>query len=403
MDSMTTGDAHFQRASPLLAGMPSRGRAIAESVFVFAVVLGGDLSSSWIVAAVLVAVGVGIVRPWEAAVGSVAARIGVALALVATIVLPAALSGVGQPRRIGVEIVASDGAVEVRKVQPGAPAEGRLFEGDRILAVDGAPLDAAGPHRDFIRRVQAAGEAVTLDVVRNAAPESVRVPVPRARGGPAVWRAIGAFAREHLLAGTVLRAVCVTALVLLLLRAAGQSPAVLGLVRDGAGRDALLGIALTAGAFATALASGLLVAGVAAIAHAGFVEKETAQRSGLLVDLFGDTPVGAFAAAMVVTATFEEVVFRGFLVPRLRHITGSWAFAIALSSLAFGSGHIYEGWTGVAQTAALGVFFSLAFLRRARLVPVVVAHASFNAVVFGLLMAMQRSGLLEGAGKALKP
>jgi membrane protease YdiL (CAAX protease family) len=128
--------------------------------------------------------------------------------------------------------------------------------------------------------------------------------------------------------------------------------------------------------------------------RSSFVEREATARSGVLVTLFGGTPMLAFVLAMIVTATFEEVVFRGFLLPRLRVATGSWGVAIAVSSLAFGAGHLYEGLVAIVQTTALGVFFSLAFLRRRRLLPVVLAHASFNVIVFGILTFLSRSGAM---------
>lgn len=409
-------DGSSLQTRPLLAGLPDRRRVVAEVVFVLAIVFTGELPWPWISALVLLLAGGAIVAPWRLE-GTVALRVAATLALAVTIVMPVAMAeathrAMSGARRIGVAIGAVDprpedppaagGVLEVTKVEPGASAEGILVAGDRITAIDGAPLDRAAPSRDLIARLQKAGDTTALDVVRDHHLETRTVPVPRPREGPAAWMAIGAFARDHVLAGAVVRALCVVGLVLLLLRADRQTPAAIGLVARGAGIDGLVGLTLTFGAFATAIVSGVLVQGVTRAFHSGLVDQESVDRPRLLLDLFGGTSIVTFAAAIAVTATFEEVVFRGFLLPRLEHLTGSWAAAVVLGAIAFGAGHVYEGWTAVVQTTALGVFFGVAFLYRGRLLPVIVAHTAFDVSVFGLLMWLQESGMLEKARQMIE-
>jgi membrane protease YdiL (CAAX protease family) len=98
---------------------------------------------------------------------------------------------------------------------------------------------------------------------------------------------------------------------------------------------------------------------------------------------------------LVVLAALEEIVFRGFLLPRARLLTGRWWLAVGLVQILFGLGHVYEGWLAVLQTTMLGIYFSVVFLWRVHLGAVIVAHTAFNAIMFALVLFVQRSGLLE--------
>src|SRR5580698_5672025 len=105
--------AWTDHARPLLEGMPSRRRVLAEVAFVLVVTFAGDLPAPWAAAFALLVAGFAIVRPWRAA--GTLARAGATLALVVTIVMPVVLAeamhgAMVKSRRIGVAISA---------VQPG--------------------------------------------------------------------------------------------------------------------------------------------------------------------------------------------------------------------------------------------------------------------------------------------
>ncbi len=400
----------LEAAEALLDGLPPRAEALLEVLFVVALVAVGALRSSFFASLAFVGVGLALVRPWRASHGGVLARVATALVTVVAIAVASVPAEVPEPRRIGIDPAqvasraedppppAGGGVLEIRAVSPAFPAASVLRPGDRIVAIDGAPLDPKAPLAALRQHVQAArGDEVGLTLVRAGKLEDVRVGLPRVEAParrPAAAQALGELVRRHVLVATVVRAACVLAFIALLLRGRGRSLASLGLGRTGLELDALAVVPLAAGAFAVSIATGLVVNVFATLLRSGFAEREAAARSAVLLDLVGGTPVAAFVLAMIVTAAFEEVVFRGFLLPRLRLVTGSWGIAIAVSSMAFGAGHLYEGRVAILQTTALGVFFSLAFLRRARLLPVVLAHATFNVAVFGLLTWAQRSGAL---------
>ncbi len=77
-------------------------------------------------------------------------------------------------------------------------------------------------------------------------------------------------------------------------------------------------------------------------------------------------------------------------MPRVKHAVRSWPLALVIVAVMFGLGHLYEGALGVIQTAMLGIYFSVAFLWRGRLVGIIVAHAGFNIIMFAVVLYLQR-------------
>ncbi|MCY1036726.1 CPBP family intramembrane metalloprotease [Corallococcus sp. BB11-1] len=174
----------------------------------------------------------------------------------------------------------------------------------------------------------------------------------------------------------------------------GQGPAQVGLVREGWAKELLLGVPVLVGTYVVHIAASVPMAAVAvALKLAG---QEMLARKGVAAALM-DTglSVPAFAAIMVLVTGFEEFVFRGFLVPRLRVVLGRWVPAVLVAALLFCVGHFYEGILAVFQTFVLGAWFGFVFWFRGRLLPLIVAHAAFNTISFALVMWLSKSGLLD--------
>lgn len=290
----------------LLENAPSRRRALSEAAFVFLAVLGPSLVARlgvWAVgavAALLLAWGLALLRPWEAT------RWGGWLGILGLLV---ALGGTGASAW-----VASD--AEVTK-----------------------------------------GFSLSM--------------------GPLVIRALG---------------MCL--LVAVLLWRDGQGPAQAGLVREGWGRELLLGVPVLAATYAVHIAASVPLAAIAvALKLAG---KELLARKGVAAALL-DTGLGVaeFAAIMVLVTGFEEFVFRAFLVPRLRVVFGRWVPAVLGAAVLFSVGHFYEGTIAVFQTFVMGAWFGFVFWYHGRLLPLIVAHAAFNTISFALVMWLSRSGFLD--------
>ena len=123
----------------------------------------------------------------------------------------------------------------------------------------------------------------------------------------------------------------------------------------------------------------------------------------LLVRLFGDPggsnpllelvlesrdPLALFLLAMtavVLAPLFEEVIFRGTLLPVLARRTGSLT-GVVLSGLLFGMAHISIG--ELAPLTVLGIGLALLRLSSGRLFPCVLMHALWNAVTFVNLLLL---------------
>ena len=74
----------------------------------------------------------------------------------------------------------------------------------------------------------------------------------------------------------------------------------------------------------------------------------------------------------------EEIVFRGFLMGQLWALTGDGWIAAALSSVAFGLMHGYQGPWGIVRTGLIGMVFAVGVLLTGSLVPSIIAHLFAN-------------------------
>lgn len=87
------------------------------------------------------------------------------------------------------------------------------------------------------------------------------------------------------------------------------------------------------------------------------------------------------------TAGFcEEAAFRGYLLTRIKLFgkTKGWLLPVIISSLAFGSGHAYQGLGGFILLSVYGAMFAILFLRTGSLWPPIIAHffQDFSALFF---------------------
>ena len=98
-------------------------------------------------------------------------------------------------------------------------------------------------------------------------------------------------------------------------------------------------------------------------------------------------PVGPGEHALLVIALFvgalaEELVFRGYLIPRLRQLGTGVVSAVLVSSALFASIHLYQGYWSTGLHLVEGFIFGALFLVAGRLWPVVIAHTLFNLNVY---------------------
>jgi hypothetical protein len=104
------------------------------------------------------------------------------------------------------------------------------------------------------------------------------------------------------------------------------------------------------------------------------------------------------AYAWTLAAFGEEMVFRGYLIPRLTGLLGDTTFgraiAVVTSSALFGIAHRYQGWTGVIETATVGALLGLLYLyARQNLWMVIICHAIVDTAALTAIY-FDRSSLL---------
>ena len=403
-----------------LPGMPGRGRVALE---MFMVVMLVFAASAFVVSTMTAIVVIGVelaftmalVRPWSRVHGGLASRALAILVVVLAVVAPAAIERpeIGKARMLGVGVAAGaaeagdppvkGGVVAVEAVGSHTPADGVLHPGDRIVAIGGAPLDARDPTSDLSRRTHGdeLPEDTTVTVIRDHQFRELAVRIPKVHAGrfaagDALGRriaAVRAMASRHLVVAAAGRGALVIALLLLLLRADGQSVATLGLVRPGALRELLAAIWMTAGTFAVQIAVAIPVGLLGYML--GILNRENARRTETLGAIAQQGSIVEFALAAIVAAAFEEIAFRGFLVPRMRSVVGSWVLAVGVVSVVFGLGHIYEGALATIQTACLGAWFAAMMLVRRRLVGPITAHAAFNTIMLIVIRLLTTTHALE--------
>ncbi len=379
-------------SASLLEGVPAGPRALSEVGFVLALVFGpatvAALAPRWPWLRVLALVALALwaallVRPWRARSGAVLVGLLVSVAL-------AVWATPQRGPRLGAQLEDDGGAARVERVVAGLAADGALQPGDRVLGLNGERLDEKAPTKDLTERLGSnervpPGRATFL-VERDGRALEVQVLLPEAPP-KGVDRGV--------LAWSLLKDLALLGVVAALLWVNRQAPASIGLGRAGWARELALGVPVMIATLVVHVTVTVPIAVAVSLFGKSFATSEASQRVDALQGLTVDTPVWQFALAMVVVATFEEVVFRGFLLPRVRQLTGRWWLAVLLVTAAFGLGHLYEGTLAVAQTMVLGVCFSVAFLWRGHLGSVIVAHGLFNTAMFSLMVGLQRSGLLD--------
>jgi len=86
-----------------------------------------------------------------------------------------------------------------------------------------------------------------------------------------------------------------------------------------------------------------------------------------------------FVPLAALIGVYEELVFRGFLMTRLRRATGGWTLAVILSTAVFTALHAFEQTqSALVIVAILSLVFSLVTIWRRSIIPAIIAHALFD-------------------------
>ncbi|HWV59001.1 MAG TPA: CPBP family intramembrane glutamic endopeptidase [Longimicrobiales bacterium] len=93
-----------------------------------------------------------------------------------------------------------------------------------------------------------------------------------------------------------------------------------------------------------------------------------------------------FAMLSLSAGVGEELAYRAFLIPAIALVTGSVWVAAAISSVAFGAIHSYQGTTGALRASALGFVLAVPFVITGSVLPSMIAHTAYD-IIAGILLA----------------
>jgi membrane protease YdiL (CAAX protease family) len=140
-------------------------------------------------------------------------------------------------------------------------------------------------------------------------------------------------------------------------------------------------------------ASLILLAGPVLSIALGFMgvalhSPETSPIRDLMTDRLSQVAVITFGA--LAAPIFEELVFRGFLLPLFARSLGTWP-GILLSAALFAVLHIeYRGaWQAIVIIGLAGVVFGIVRIKTGSTAAAAVVHIGYNATLFAIYLAQQ--------------
>jgi membrane protease YdiL (CAAX protease family) len=96
-----------------------------------------------------------------------------------------------------------------------------------------------------------------------------------------------------------------------------------------------------------------------------------------------------FVGVSITAGICEEVIYRGFVFWYLGQLMPMWA-VLAVSSVAFGLGHSYQGLAGMLRTGATGLAFGLYYLLTGSIWLPILAHIVLDILQGGMLYEYYR-------------
>jgi len=177
-----------------------------------------------------------------------------------------------------------------------------------------------------------------------------------------------------LLPALSLRALGAMVIIALLARRRGLTPRSVGLTRSGAPLNIAIGLAVLVVVYVL-IAVTMLLLWFLWPAVVGEMQ-ENARR---IMELVPNLHPVEFVPVAALIGVYEELVFRGFLMTRLRRATGGWTIAVILSTAVFTALHAFEQTpSALVVVAILSLVFSLVTIWRRSIIPAIIAHGLFD-------------------------
>ena len=152
--------------------------------------------------------------------------------------------------------------------------------------------------------------------------------------------------------------------------------------------------------FADEIAYGVPVTGIALGAAVGVLLAiqrfvpwlHSVQQNPLAELLRSPRDAWLFGLVVLVAGGVREEIQRAFLLHRFEVWLGGGAVGVIVTSVAFGAGHLLQGYDVAIVTALLGAFWGVIYLRRRSAVAPMVSHAAFDLLQILQFVTMRAAG-----------
>ena len=122
------------------------------------------------------------------------------------------------------------------------------------------------------------------------------------------------------------------------------------------------------------------------------IAEKTRESAAALQFMLPSTPTDmrVFAFLCLTAGVVEELLYRGFLLWYLSAAIPLWA-AVLVSSVVFGIGHVYQGWTGALQTGAMALVMAGLYVLAGSLWAPMLLHGAVNYLQVRMMYDAMRS------------
>ena len=192
---------------------------------------------------------------------------------------------------------------------------------------------------------------------------------------------------RFIVAVSLLDTLAIVMLVVVFLRLRGESAAEVLLGRGPLWAEVRRGVAYLPVVFGLVIVLGTVVQALAPWLH-------NVPENPLQKMLTSPWRVGVFAVVVVLAGGVREEVQRAFILHRFDRDLGGPRVGLAIFSVAFGLGHLTQGFDAAIVTGTLGLLWGLMYLSRRSMVAPAISHSLFNLIEIGLYQYATKHGLL---------
>ena len=167
--------------------------------------------------------------------------------------------------------------------------------------------------------------------------------------------------------------VVLIALMVALTRARGESVSALWLGQRSVWKEALLGVSFVPSIFLMVVVILTSVRLFAPVLHNVETNPLEEMATGGMMN------AAAFGVVGILAGGVREELQRAFMLRRFEYFGGVNVGVVVLS-IAFGLGHVVQGWDAAVTTGALGFVWAVMYLWRRSSIAPIVSHAGFNSI-----------------------